>query len=121
MGNPHAVFFVEDAEAASVADLGPIVERHPLFPERTNVEFAQVLSRSRVRMRVWERGAGITRACGTGSCATAVAAIRRGLTDRVATIVLDGGELIIEWREDGTVLMTGPAEIAFTGQMTDLS
>jgi len=116
MGNPHAVFFVEDAEAAPVAELGPIVERHPLFPERTNVEFAQVLGRSRVRMRVWERGAGITRACGTGSCATAVAAIRRGLTDRVVTIVLDGGELIIEWREDGTVLMTGPAEIAFTGR-----
>jgi len=121
MGNPHTVFFVEDAEAAPVAELGPIVERHPLFPERTNVEFVQVLSRSRVRMRVWERGAGITRACGTGACATAVAAVRRGLTDRVVTVLLDGGELIIERREDGTVLMTGPTAIAFTGQMTDLS
>lgn len=121
MGNPHAVFFIENAEGADVAGIGPRVEHHLLFPERTNVEFAQVLSRSRVRMRVWERGAGITRACGTGSCATAVAAIRRGLTDRIVTIVLDGGELIIEWREDGTVLMTGPAEIAFTGQVTDLS
>ena len=118
VGNPHCVIFVGDAEAAPVAEVGPLIEHHPLFPERTNVEFATVQTRSRVRMRVWERGAGITQACGTGACATAVAAARRGLTDRIVDVVLDGGTLRIEWREsDGHILMTGPATLAWRGEI----
>jgi diaminopimelate epimerase len=117
MGNPHAVFFVSDAETVDLAALGPPLERHRLFPERANVEVAQVLDRQRIRMRVWERGAGITRACGTGACATLVAAARRGLSDRRATVVLDGGELEIEWLRDNHVLMTGPVATAFTGTL----
>jgi diaminopimelate epimerase len=119
MGNPHAVFFVPDAEAVDVAELGSIVEVHPLFPERTNVEFATVQSPGRIRMRVWERGAGITQACGSGACATLVAAARRGLTGRKATLAMDGGELTIEWRDDDHVIMTGPAALAFTGSIDD--
>ena len=116
MGNPHAVFFVNNAEAVPLADLGPRVEHHPLFPERTNVEIVEVLSPVKLRMRVWERGTGITSACGTGACAALVAAVRRGLIqDRWATLVLDGGELQIDWWNDDHVLMTGPAAIAFTG------
>jgi len=117
VGNPHAVFFVPDAEAVDVATLGPKLEHHPLFPERINVEFATVLSPTRIRMRVWERGVGITRACGTGACATLVAAARRGLTGRKAVVVLDGGELTIEWREDGHVVMTGPVAESFRGEV----
>ncbi len=117
VGNPHAVFFVDDAEAIDLATLGPRLERHPLFPQRTNVEAVQVLSRGRLRMRVWERGAGITRACGTGACAAAVAAVRRGLTDRNVTVTLDGGNLEIEWRADGHVIMTGPVAEAFSGTL----
>jgi len=118
MGNPHCVLFVPDAEKAPVATLGPRIETLPLFPNRTNVEFAQVLDQGRIRMRVWERGVGVTLACGTGACATAVAAIRRGLTGRKVELVLDGGSLLIEWREeDGHVLMTGPTAIAFRGQV----
>lgn len=110
MGNPHAVFFVDDVEAVDLATIGPQVENHLLFPEKTNVEFVSVLGPDRLRMRVWERGAGITQACGTGACAAVVAAIRRGLiSGRSATVTLDGGDLHIEWREaDGHVLMTGP-------------
>ncbi len=115
MGNPHAVFFVPDAEAVDVAALGPPLEKHKLFPARCNIEVAQVLTPSRIRMRVWERGAGITRACGTGACATLVASARRGLTDRKATVVLDGGELEIEWLKDGHVMMTGPVATSFVG------
>ena len=118
MGNPHCVLFVPDAETAPVATLGPRIETLPFFPNRTNVEFAQVLDQGRIRMRVWERGVGVTLACGTGACATAVAAIRRGLTGRKVELVLDGGSLLIEWREeDGHVLMTGPTAIAFRGQV----
>jgi diaminopimelate epimerase len=117
VGNPHAVHFVADAEAVDVAGLGPRIEHHPLFPERINVEFATVLSPERIRMRVWERGVGITRACGTGACATLVAAARRGLTGRKAVVVLDGGELTIEWREDGHVVMTGPVAESFRGEV----
>ncbi|HTO40310.1 MAG TPA: diaminopimelate epimerase [Rhizomicrobium sp.] len=118
VGNPHCVIFVGDAENAPVAEVGPLIEHHPLFPQRANVEFATVVSRKRIRMRVWERGAGITQACGTGACATAVAAARRGLTDRVVDIELDGGILRIEWREsDGHILMTGPAQLAFKGEI----
>jgi len=117
IGNPHAVFFVPDAGAIDVAALGPVLERHPLFPEKANIEIAQVLSPTRIRMRVWERGVGITRACGTGACATLVAAHRRKLTGRKATIQLDGGDLEIEWLADGHVRMTGPAETSFTGRL----
>ena len=118
VGNPHCVLFVEDAERAPVAELGPQLETHALFPARTNVEFVQVLSPSRLRMRVWERGVGITRACGTGACATAVAAARRGLASRKVEVVLDGGTLAIEWRErDGHILMTGPSSLSFAGDI----
>ena len=118
MGNPHCVLFVPDAVNAPVAVLGPKIEISPLFPNRTNVEFAQVLDRAKIRMRVWERGVGVTLACGTGACATAVSAIRRGLADRKVEVVLDGGSLLIEWREeDGHVLMTGPAVTVFRGRV----
>jgi diaminopimelate epimerase len=117
MGNPHAVFFVPDAEAVPLSEIGPGLEHDPLFPERTNVEVAQILSPERIRMRVWERGAGITLACGTGACATLVAAARRGLTGRKADVVVDGGTLTIEWREDNHVIMTGPVALAFSGTL----
>lgn len=116
VGNPHCVFFVENAEAADVAGIGAKTETDPLFPQKTNVEFASLIGKDHVRMRVWERGAGITQACGTGACATAVAAIRRGLTGRKVIVTLDGGNLVIEWREDnGHVLMTGPLAYSFEG------
>jgi diaminopimelate epimerase len=116
MGNPHATFFVDDAEAVPLAELGPELERNPLFPERANIGVAQILSPERIRFRVWERGVGITQACGTGACAALVAAARRGLTGRSAEIVLDGGVLAIEWREeDGHVLMAGDVATSFTG------
>ena len=115
VGNPHAVFFVKDAAAIDLETVGPKLEHHALFPARINVEAVQVLDRGHLRMRVWERGAGITRACGTGACASAVAAARRGLTDRKVTVTLDGGDLRIEWRDDGHVIMTGPATLAFSG------
>ncbi|HEX7759060.1 MAG TPA: diaminopimelate epimerase [Caulobacteraceae bacterium] len=118
MGNPHVVFFVPDAEAAPVREVGPMIEHHLLFPQRTNVGFAQIKARDRIRLKVWERGAGLTKACGTGACAALVAAQRRGLTGRKATLELDGGELVIEWREsDGHVLMTGPVAVEFTGNL----
>ena len=114
VGNPHCVLFVPDAEAAPVTVLGPKIETLPFFPNRVNVEFAQVLDRATIRMRVWERGVGVTLACGTGACATAVAAIRRGLTDRQVELVLDGGALVIEWRAgDGHVVTAGPAAKPF--------
>jgi diaminopimelate epimerase len=118
MGNPHCVLFVPDAEKAPLTQLGPRIETLPFFPKRTNVEFAQVLDEKRIRMRVWERGVGVTLACGTGACATAVAAIRRGLTGRKVELLLDGGSLFIEWREeDGHVLMTGPTAMPFRGRL----
>src|SRR5580704_9220530 len=108
MGNPHVVFFVPDVATAPVVEVGPLIEHHHLFPERANVGFAEIVSRDRIRLRVWERGVGETKACGTGACAALVAAARRGLTDRKAMIELTNGELEIEWREaDGHVLMTG--------------
>ncbi len=115
MGNPHATFFVADLAAIPVAKLGPALEHHSLFPERANIGFAQVIAADRIRLRVWERGAGITLACGSGACAALVNAHRRGLVARQATVVLDGGELRIEWRNDGHVLMTGPVATSFTG------
>lgn len=117
VGNPHVVFFVGDAETVPLAQIGPEIERDPLFPQRINVEFAQVIDPRRIRMRVWERGAGITRACGTGACATLVAAARRGLAERRAEILLDGGPLVIEWAADNHVYMTGPATEAFRGEI----
>ncbi len=117
MGNPHAVFFVLDAEAVPLSDLGPQLEHHALFPERCNIEAAQVLDDGRIRMRVWERGAGITLACGTGACATLVAAARRGLTGRKADILLDGGVLSIEWLDNNHVMMTGPVALAYSGML----
>lgn len=112
MGNPHAVFFVDDAEAVDVAGRGRAVEHDPLFPQRTNVEFAEVRHRGEIRMRVWERGTGITLACGSGACATAVAAAERGLTDRRVRMEVDGGWLDLDWRDDG-VWMTGPTTHVF--------
>lgn len=117
MGNPHVVFFVADLDAAPVREAGPAVERHPLFPDGVNVGFAQVIDRHRIRLRVWERGAGLTKACGTGACAALVAAARRDLTDRTATLELDGGELLIDWRADNHVIMTGPAAVDFAGEL----
>ncbi len=117
VGNPHAVFFVPDAETVDLASLGPVLERHRLFPERANIEVAQILSPDRIRMRVWERSAGITQACGSGACATLVAAARRKLTGRSATVVLDGGELLIEWLPDNHVRMTGGWAESFRGEI----
>ena len=117
VGNPHVVFFVDDAEAVPLSELGPVIEHHPLFPERTNVEVVQVLGPSTSRVRVWERGAGITRACGTGACAAAVAAVRRNLSERSVEVVMDGGSLQVEWRADGTVCLTGPVATSFSGSL----
>jgi diaminopimelate epimerase len=117
MGNPHVVFFLPDAATAPVREMGPIIEHHLLFPEGVNVGFAEIKARDRIRLRVWERGAGETKACGTGACAALVAAHRRGLTDAFATVELDGGELYIDWRDDDHVVMTGPATIEFTGHL----
>jgi len=118
VGNPHAVFFVADAEAVDLAAVGPRLEHHTMFPERANIEIAQVLSSSRIRVRVWERGTGITMACGTGACAALVAAHRRGLTARKAEIILDGGVLSVEWLKDDHVVLSGPAEVSFTGSLS---
>ena len=115
IGNPHATFFVPDAEAIDLAALGPRLEHDPLFPERANIGVAAIVDREQIRLRVWERGAGITRACGTGACAALVAGARRGLIGRRASVVLDGGALDIDWRDDGHVIMTGPATLAFEG------
>ncbi len=117
MGNPHCVFFVDDAEAVDLALLGPKLEHNPWFPERTNVEIATVLAPNRIRLRVWERGAGITEACGTGACAAAVAARRRGLAGDQVTVTLDGGDLTIETRADGHIVMVGPVAVSFTGEI----
>ncbi len=117
MGNPHATFFVDDVAGLPVAELGPVLEHDPLFPERANIGFAQVLAPGRIRLRVWERGAGLTLACGSGACAALVNAYRRGLTGRRAVVVVDGGELEIAWREDGHVLMTGPVATAYVGEI----
>jgi diaminopimelate epimerase len=116
MGNPHATFFLPALEGLDIARLGPRFETDALFPDRANIGFAQILSPERIRLRVWERGAGLTLACGSGACATLVNAVRRGLTQRRAELLLDGGLLTIEWREaDGHVLMTGPVETSFAG------
>ena len=116
MGNPHLVYFVNDVENFPVEDTGSKLEFNALFPEQVNVGFAEIKSKSRMRLRVWERGAGLTKACGTGACAAVVAAALRDLTDRKVAVEMDGGELLIEWREsDGHVLMTGPVAFEFSG------
>ncbi|BBI34538.1 diaminopimelate epimerase [Cohnella abietis] len=116
MGNPHCVIYVDDAANFDLATWGPKLEKHPLFPRKINVEFAKVNSRNQVDMRVWERGAGPTLACGTGACATLVSSVLNGLTDRKATISLAGGDLLIDWNEaNNRIYMTGPAAFAFTG------
>jgi diaminopimelate epimerase len=117
MGNPHAVFFVDDAEAVDLAKHGPKLEHHKMFPERANIGVAQVTGKDRLRLRVWERGAGITLACGSGACAATVAAHRRHLTGRKVELQLDGGPLAVEWLENGHVLMTGPVATSFTGEL----
>lgn len=117
MGNPHCTFFVEDAEAIDLIARGSEIEHHPIYPERTNVQFASVIGPDHLRMRVWERGAGVTLASGSSSCATAVAAARRGLTGRRVKIDLDGGQIQIDWREDG-VWMTGPTMHVMSGTFT---
>ncbi|MDQ0285796.1 diaminopimelate epimerase [Desulfofundulus luciae] len=117
MGNPHCVLFVPDVELVDLHGLGPKLEKHPLFPRKTNVEFVQVLNRGEVRVRVWERGAGPTLACGTGACATVVAGVLNNYTDRVVKVHLPGGTLFIEWKEDEHLYMTGPAEEVFCGQI----
>ena len=117
MGNPHCVFVVDDVDAVDLPKLGPMYEHHELYPERTNVEFIQVLDRGTIRMRVWERGGMITLACGSGACAAAVVAHRKGLTERKVTIHLDGGPLEIDWRDDG-VWMTGTTQLVFSGVLS---
>lgn len=114
VGNPHCVFFVPDAEEQAIERFGPLVENHPLFPERANVSVAEVTSRHAIRLRVWERGVGVTKACGTAACAALVCAHRRRLTERKATVTLDGGDLGVEWRDDNRIIMTGP--VGFDGE-----
>jgi len=117
VGNPHVVFFVENAEEIDVATLGPIIEKYPLFPERVNVNVAQILNEDTIRLRVWERGAGITRACGTGACATLVAANKRGFTNKVGKIILDGGNIKVEWTKGNRIIMTGDTALSFEGEV----
>lgn len=115
VGNPHVIFFVDNTDTIPLDRLGPEIENDPLFPNRVNVNIATVESRKRIRLRVWERGAGLTRACGTGACATAIHAMRRKLVDSPVTVALPGGELVIEWREGTLIRMTGPATESFRG------
>lgn len=115
MGNPHCIIFVEDYNTLDFERLGPAIEKHPLFPRKTNVEFIRVDSRKELTMKVWERGAGPTLACGTGACASAVAAVLNGKTERKVTVHLPGGDLLIEWGDDNHVYMTGPAAYVFKG------
>ena len=115
VGNPHAIFFVDDADAVPLETLGPVIEHDPLFPERVNVNVASLAGPDHLKLRVWERGAGLTRACGTGACATAVAAIRRGLVASPVRVTLPGGDLVIAWAPGGTILMSGPAAESYRG------
>jgi len=118
MGNPHCVFFVDDAQTIAVEKIGPMIEYHPLFPEQCNVGFAQIKSKTEIRLRVWERGSGLTKACGTGACAALVAAHRQSRTGRKADVIVDGGVLQINWRErDDHVIQTGPVVLEFEGEL----
>jgi diaminopimelate epimerase len=116
MGNPHCVIFVDDVDAFAVRDIGPQIETHPFFPKRVNVEFVQIVSRARVKARIWERGAGETLACGTGACAIVVAAVRAGLTDRTISIDVPGGRLGARWADNNHVYLTGPTATTFSGE-----
>ena len=116
IGNPHVIFFVQDCDAVELERLGPLIEHDPLFPERVNVNVATIIDRTAIRLRVWERGAGLTRACGTGACATAVGAMRRGLVGRSVAVILPGGTLQIDWNEAGRIIMTGSAAESFRGE-----
>lgn len=116
VGNPHVIFFVEDLDAVESERIGPLIEHDPLFPARVNVNFAQILAPGHIRLIVWERGSGLTQACGTGACATAVAAIRRGLATGPVTVSLPGGDLLIDWKPGGHIQMTGPATFVFSGE-----
>lgn len=115
VGNPHVIFLVDDADAVDLERLGPLIEHDPLFPDRVNVNVASLAGRDHLKLRVWERGAGLTRACGTGACATAVAAIKRGLVGSPVRVSLPGGDLVIAWERDGSMLMSGPAAESFRG------
>ena len=118
VGNPHAIFFVEDVDAIELGRIGPMLEHHPLFPERANISVAQILSPTHIKLRTWERGAGLTRACGTAACAATVAAVRRRKTERKVTVSLPGGDLTIEWREaDNHIYMTGAATFDYDGTL----
>jgi diaminopimelate epimerase len=118
MGNPHVIFFVNDVRTVPIESLGPKIEHDPLFPQRVNVGFAEVRSSKQIRLRTWERGTGLTKACGTGACAAVVAANRQGRADRTVEVIADGGSLEIEWRAgDDRVLMTGPIELETTGEL----
>jgi diaminopimelate epimerase len=120
VGNPHCLFFVDDVEAHDLARFGPMLEHHPLFPERANISLVQVLGPDAIKVRTWERGAGLTRACGTAACAAAVAAARRELTGRKVRVSLPGGDLLVEWREsDGHILMTGPYALDYEGTLPE--
>jgi diaminopimelate epimerase len=116
MGNPHAIFWVErDVWSYELDRFGPLLENHPIFPERANISIAQVTARDALTLRTWERGAGLTKACGSAACAAAVCAVRTNRTDRTVTVTVPGGQLLVEWRDDGHVVMTGPAEWEFSG------
>ena len=115
VGNPHAVFWVDDVGAYDLARIGPMLEHHPMFPERANISLAHVASASAITLRTWERGAGLTKACGSAACAAAVCAVRKGLTGRIVTVTLPGGPLLVEWRADDEILMTGPVEMEHEG------
>lgn len=117
VGNPHAIFWVADVEAIDLGRVGPLLENHPIFPERANISIAQILSPTHIRLRTWERGAGLTRACGTAACAAAVCAARKKLTERRVRVSLPGGDLVIEWTPEDRIMMTGPAELEFKGQL----
>jgi diaminopimelate epimerase len=117
VGNPHAIFWVEDVNAYDLGRFGPLLENHPVFPERANISLAHVTARDALTVRTWERGAGLTKACGTAACAAAVAAARKGLTGRQVTVTLPGGKLFINWSADGHMLMRGPAELGFEGSL----
>ncbi|MBL8567232.1 MAG: diaminopimelate epimerase [Hyphomicrobiaceae bacterium] len=117
VGNPHAVFWVDDVDSIDLGRIGPLLENHPIFPERANISIAQVTSPTSMRLRTWERGAGLTRACGTAACAAAVCAMRKRLTERKVSVTLPGGVLVIEWTPEDRIMMTGPAELEFKGQL----
>jgi diaminopimelate epimerase len=117
MGNPHAIFWVDDVEAYDLGRFGPMLENHPIFPERANISLAHATARAALTVKTWERGVGLTRACGTAACAAAIAAMRKQLVDKRVTVTLPGGPMIVEWRDDGHVWMTGPVETEFSGAL----